>query len=293
MNPLVSTIISIILLLAGLVALYTGMVTQGRDKVTHAKAFILTHKIMGWIYFVLFVVMYMFMIERIESYWEEAEARIALHITLAVALFFVLLVKILTARFFPRLNKNLFQLGILGYTLGFTLVTITGGYYIIRAEQKVPYISHSSMAHMVLDQELGKQLFITRCSTCHGLDQIMTNRSPQNWDKVINDMVKLAEPRINPDEGAQILYYLTQTHVPQPVIATADMNPVEIHCLACHTTKDIYRVQYNRDVWTQTVRQMEEYDPTLIPDDQINTIVDYILAQQNMPPSQQNDQPGK
>lgn len=280
MGPLVSSIVSGIFLVAGAVALYTMLSIQGGRKVSNPKLFVLIHKAAGWLFVLSFVVMFVFMLERIEDYWEESAARIALHVTLAVALFLLLAIKVLLAKYFKGLSKNLFPVGILVYLMAFTLVGITGGYYLMRLLSKTPYISHARLAERMYDERLGKELFITKCSTCHSLDRIMQPRSIASWEKVVNDMVAIADPRIKPDEAEQILYYLTQTHVPKAYEGTAEASLVDTHCLPCHNAQDIYMNHYNRTGWMEIVQQMNKYDPEIVPADKIGEIVDYLLQNQ-------------
>jgi hypothetical protein len=280
MGPLASSIISGVFLLAGAVALYTMFSIQGGRKVSNPRVVILIHKTAGWLFVLLFLVMFVFMLERVEDYWEESAARIALHVALAVALLLLLAVKVLVARFFKGLNRNLFTLGVLVYLTAFTLVGITGGYYLMRLASKAPYISHARLSEKMYDERLGKELFITKCSTCHSLDRIMAPRSIESWEKVVNDMVAIADPRIKPDEADQILYYLTHTHVPKPYEGTGEATLVDKHCLPCHSAPDIYMNHYNRTGWTEIVQQMNKYDPEIVPADKIGEIVDYLLQNQ-------------
>jgi cytochrome c5 len=199
---------------------------------------------------------------------------------MAVSLVFLLAVKILIPRFFPKLGKNLFLLGIGVYLISFTLVVITGGYYLIRRLESAPYISHAKLASHMLDEKLGKELFIEKCSTCHVLENIMKPRSAEAWEKVVNDMVVLAGPRITRDEGGQILHYLTVTHVPNPLTEPDESSLMQKHCLPCHDATEIFAKRYNRTAWTEIVKQMNQYDAELVPAENIDEIVDFLLKNQ-------------
>ena len=282
MNPLVSTILSILFLIVGGIAVAMMLSVQGRGKLQNPKLVIRIHKAMGWTYVVLFFVLFFFMLGRIGSYWEESSARIALHVALSVGLFFLLIVKVIIPRSFPRLGKHLFSLGIAAYFLGFVLVGITGGYYLLRVFRETPYISHTPITVHMQDLELGKELFITRCSTCHSLDKIMNFRSAENWTDVVNEMMKLAEPRIKPGEMEQILYYLSETHVPKPFEGPPEATLLDRHCLPCHDASDIMKHSYTRVGWLEITRQMNLYDPDIVPEDKIGEIVDYLIEYQHI-----------
>jgi hypothetical protein len=158
--------------------------------------------------------------------------------------------------------------------LGFTLVCITAGYYLIWKSEYKPYVAYIS-GHM-MDENLGKELFITKCSTCHILSDIMRPRGVRDWQDIMNRMIVLAAPRITVDEGNQILYYLSKTHVPRPVPATVTANPVERHCLPCHKITDIYKVKHTRAEWEAIIKQMNTYDPDVVPQDKVQGIVNFL-----------------
>jgi hypothetical protein len=230
--------------------------------------------------------MFVGMIIRVKNYWEESSPRVALHVALAVALFFILAMKILIPRFFKRLSGYLFGLGIMVYAMSFSLVIITGGYYLIwRTEERA--VIHPAEAHLA-DDNLGKTLFIEKCSVCHDLQPIMKPRSPDDWAKVVKRMVNIAAPRITADEGSIIVSYLAGTHAPQPVTSKRDASIVEKHCYPCHKPTEIFRVKYTRAEWVEIVKQMNEHDPSLVPLDKLNKIVDFLVSsQENAAPSRQ------
>lgn len=276
--PLWNTIISLAFLALGGIALYTMLSIHGRRQAPDYQRYARLHRWAGWLFVALFMVIFVFMLARIESYWEESSARIALHVTLSIALFCLLTIKVVIPRFFPKLRKNMFVLGTSVYLLAFTLVWITAGYYIIWKYEDDPYISKSSLAEHMMDQGLGKELFINECATCHQLSEIMQTRSVTSWEKVVNRMIKLAEPRITADEGAQILNYLIQTHTPR---VPKKGSVMEKYCLPCHQNpSEIMTKRYSRSEWLAIVQQMRVYGPEVIPADKSGEIVDFLLETQ-------------
>jgi len=265
------------------------LVVQGSRKVENPKIYIRIHKISGYIFALLFLVMFIGMIMRVKNYWEESSPRVALHVALAVALFFILAMKILIPRFFKRLSVYLFGLGVIVYAMSFCLVIITAGYYIIwKTEERA--VIHPAETHLA-DDYLGKTLFIDKCSVCHDLKSIMKPRSPDDWAMVVKRMVNMAAPRITADEGSIIVSYLAGTHAPQPVTLKRDASIVEKHCYPCHKPTEIFRVKYTRAEWVEIVKQMNEHDPSLVPLDELNNIVDFLISgQENAAAS---DQPTK
>jgi hypothetical protein len=277
LSPLWSTIISIAFLILGGIALYTMLSVQGRRQPPDYRRYAAWHRVAGWLFVILFVVMFIFMLQRVENYWEESPARIALHVTFAVALFFLLTLKVLLPRFYPKLLKNMFVLGTSIYLLAFTLVWITAGYYLVRLYHGAPYISHAEWPEHILDAEIGKQLFISRCSVCHLLQDIMQPRDAASWRNVVERMIELAAPRITPAEGAQILHFLAATHTPR---AVEKGTILEQHCLPCHMPLEILTINYDRTRWQAVVRRMREYGPEFIPEEKIDEIVDFLVKMQ-------------
>lgn len=255
---------------------------HGRGKIANPKLYMKWHKVSGWIYVTLFFIIFIFMVSRIGDFWEEDSARIALHASLSVGLLFLLFIKIIIPRVFPRLGKHLFSLGIAVYFIGFILVGITGGYHLVWIYRQTPYISHAAIPDHMADLQLGKELFIMKCSTCHSLDKIMNFRSAENWADVVNEMMIHAEPRIKPDEASQILYYLTQTHVPKPLEPAEEATLLQRYCLPCHAASDILKHSYTRVGWLEITKEMNSYDPGIVPEDKIDEIVDYLIEFQHI-----------
>lgn len=281
MSPFPSAIVSIIVLLFGLVAVFAMITVQG-GRTSKAAFYTRLHKWAGYSFAVLFMFLFATMLWRVEDYWEESSSRVVFHVVLSLMVFFLLSLKIFIARSHKHMSAHLFNLGVLAFALTFTSVGITAGYYAIWRAKKEPYISHAGITPGMEDIALGKELFITKCSTCHVLDTIMRDRSPVGWEKVVNDMVELAAPRITVDEGKQILNYLVNTHVPKPVEVTPETTIIQARCLPCHKATEIFKVKHTRAEWTSIVKQMHGNAPELIPLDKVSEIVDYLVeTQQN------------
>jgi hypothetical protein len=257
------------------------MALQGGRKPANPRLYIWIHRIAGWTFVVLFTVIFIFMLARIKDYWEESSPRIALHVVLSCALVVMIAAKALIPRVFPKLRGNLFALGFATYVVSFAMVAVAAGYYIVWRYKEPRAISHAELQTHMLEESLGKEMFIGKCSICHDLKDIMTPRSPQAWEKVVNDMITLAEPRITRAEGEQILGYLAKTHVPQSFRGPESATLLQQHCLPCHDATEIFSGrQLGRDAWAEIVRQMTAYDPEIVPPDKIDEIADYLLKTQ-------------
>src|SRR3990172_9275680 len=211
-GPLFSTIISLIFLLTGAVAVYTMMARMGKKDVARPDTYTKIHRRAGWTFTTLFAGIFIYMIIRVGNHTDEFTARIALHLTLAIALLFLLAIKISVPRVFPNLGRNLFSLGAGVYLLAFPMVLITAGYHVEKMITHKPYVYHGDFDKNFADEQLGKEFLITKCSTCHVLETILKPRSEKAWGNIVNRMVTLAQPRISPGEASQILAYLGKNY---------------------------------------------------------------------------------
>ncbi|MBT1075836.1 hypothetical protein KJB29_11260 [Geobacter grbiciae] len=119
------------------------------------------------------------------------------------------MLKLVIPRFFPGLLKHIVFIGFAVFLLAFTLVGISAGYYLALKIRKIPYISHNDLSNTELDSQRGKQFLIVKCATCHIVKDILSNNTPEEWERIVNRMVKLAAPQITPGEARQIIYFLT------------------------------------------------------------------------------------
>ena len=238
MQPMMTTILSMMLLLSGGAALIIMMAKFGGRHITNPKFAILVHRILGWIFVALYLTLAVIMVRRLDDYWEVAPARVAIHVSLSVALFLLLTIKLMIPRFFPGLLRYLFPLGLTTYLTAFVLVGITGGYFLFRLYQGIPYVSHSAASSSVMDNDLGRELFIQKCGTCHLLRDIATPRNAKDWEEIVNRMVHLAYPRISPASAAQILHYLQVSLTPTRPEEHDRISGSTKHCMACHNIRN-------------------------------------------------------
>lgn len=208
MSPDVSTFFSILLLALGAVAVGSMMIRFGRQSTD--QRLVVIHRAAGWALVLAFFVMVLVMTERMTRHWEPLSALTTVHATLAVAMLFLLFVKVLIPRFFPGLAQHLFTIGISVFLMAFTLVGISAGYYLALKIRHIPYISHDDLLNTEVDAQRGKHFLIVKCSTCHVVRDILSaTNTPQEWEKIVNRMVRLATPQITPGEARQIIYFLS------------------------------------------------------------------------------------
>ena len=280
MNPLLSAILTSVLLLCGAAAAVVMLNRLGRPQGEPSPRQLILHRVFGWAFVAAFLVLIATMFVRFYAYWEEDSPRIVIHYTAAFALLVLLLLKIAIARRYPGFRTHLFALGVVVFLLAFLTAASALSHYLVRMTQRAPYISHASLSSAP-DLELGKQLLIERCRTCHVLDTILRPRPAKAWENVVDAMAKLAWPRIRPDEARQILHYLITTRVPRDPSAGTGYEVLDEHCLPCHEPAEVLAGQRSREEWVAVVARMSEIAPELVHVADHGRIVDALLAAQS------------
>lgn len=285
MSPAVSTAVTAVFLLAGALAVWTMTAMLSRADNSGRIPYRKIHRVSGWVFFLLLLLMFVTMFGRIENFWEESPPRIALHFALATALLFLAAVKVGAARYGKGLGKHLFGLGIGVYLLAFPMAIITGSYYIVRVLEGSPYLSHAALPDH-LDEQLGKTLLIDKCTTCHLLLDVLKPRTAPDWEETVSRMVALARPRIKPMEGRQILHYLVLNHTPREVTPEErEGTPFQRYCTYCHTWAEMEPHRLDQEGWEQVVRRMHGHAPELIPLERAGEIAAYFAERLGHPPA--------
>lgn len=126
---LLSISLSMIFLVTGALAVYAMLARWGKNDISRVHFYIKLHRIAGWSFTTLFVYFFANMLPRLANFTNEFPARISTHFTLAIALLFLLAIKVTIPRYFPNLGSNLFFLGVGVYMLAFPMVLVTAGYH--------------------------------------------------------------------------------------------------------------------------------------------------------------------
>lgn len=251
----------------------------GRPASQPSPRRIALHRAFGWVFTAAFLVMFGTMFGRFYAYWEEDPARIVAHYTAAFALLMLLLLKVSIPRYYPGFRKYLFPLGTSVLLLAFLTTASALAHYLVRMTQQTPYISHASISSAP-DLELGKQLFIERCRTCHLLDKILKIRTKESWEKIVDSMAKLAWPRIKPDEARQILFYLGETRTARASPTVTGFPILDQRCMVCHEPGEILLKPRTRKEWDEIVIRTAKEAPEILSTDLHIPIVDALMAAQ-------------
>lgn len=135
--------------------------TVGRKKPKfNERRLSLAHRINGYLFLALYLIFLVVMIQKIADSNAPLDTKAMIHMTLAVAILPLLLIKILIVRFYPNLFDVVVPLiGIGIFVLAVSFVSITGGYYFIKSAT-TKYVSSFNPQSGILDVDIGRQMVI-------------------------------------------------------------------------------------------------------------------------------------
>ncbi|RMH73003.1 MAG: hypothetical protein D6675_03460 [Gemmatimonadetes bacterium] len=197
---------------------------------------ILVHKLLGWAFVIIYVLLMWQMIPRLWNYQVELPPRTVMHLTMGLAIGIMLFVKIVIVRFFRYLEDPMAPLlgtGILIAT--FILVSLSvplalrdihlsqqtlGGTVfsdenIKRVQNLLPTAGFPPEADLkdltsIKTLKRGRDVLQKKCVVCHDMRTILARpKTPANWVKTVNRMVErsLFEP-YTPAETWAVSAYL-------------------------------------------------------------------------------------
>ena len=179
---LIKSILGSIFLLAGLIALLSMFTIMGKqEKKSNALVLKRVHKITGFIFFFLMLLISYFCLK----YWAQAgdqiSARAALHGVLAFGLLIVLLLKISIVRIFKQFLHYAPTMGMIVFSLAFVVFSTSAGYYFLRSfctQSSQNNITTPVQTSLNPDAEQGAALYANKCSSCHFSDKAETLLGP-------------------------------------------------------------------------------------------------------------------
>ena len=197
------------------------------DKATRTSAaprsLMRLHRVLGWVYVILYVVIMWQMVPRLWAYQVELPPRTVMHMILGITIGIVLLVKLSILRFFRHLEEWMPVLGatllactilLSGLSVPFALrefslarPAVGGGVYSAENRERVAKLL--PQAEMPPDAPLdqlstpaalgsGRDVLASKCVVCHDLKTILVQpRTPSGWWKTVERMASkpsFAEP---------------------------------------------------------------------------------------------------
>lgn len=197
MNPLIISTLALLFVILAIATVFIMLEITGRtgghgDK----KRWIYTHKTLGYLFLVLFMVMLSLMIPKAAGIQEELSSRIVVHIALALALIILVIVKMMIARRYPRHSSKLPLLGVIILTFSFVLTGVSAGHYVLH-RSSLTYTTLTVLQNKVIinpKAEIGRILVSQKCNICHSLDRVYgASKSYQEWVSTVNRMITIRD----------------------------------------------------------------------------------------------------
>ncbi|MCI5217987.1 MAG: hypothetical protein D3914_02030 [Candidatus Electrothrix sp. LOE2] len=228
------------------------------------KGWILLHRILGYLFLVLFAAMLVFMVVKAGGFQEELPARAMIHVILALLLVPLIMIKVVIARRHAQLGTKLIMLGLAIFGLSFGLTGITAGYYALHRSD-YQYAVLSDVDDEILNVEIGQKITNRKCSKCHSLERVYQSyKSDTAWSHTIHKMAELDYPNITNFDVKQIVGYLVQQQQKRQgeekdkLRMEIGRSLVSKKCSLCHNLDKIFGAKKSRQEWTETVNRMTE-----------------------------------
>ncbi|MBU1087484.1 MAG: hypothetical protein KKD05_08195 [Candidatus Omnitrophica bacterium] len=137
-----------------------------------------------------------------------------------------------------------------------------------------------------LHPNYAKQLFQIRCAKCHEWQTVEKLKlSPQQWNRLILRERAKAITWISLDEAKDISEYLAKTYSSK--ISTNKTEPirdrVEKKCIHCHIHSTVFKPVKTVDQWISVNNRMQQKSPTLINDNDLLEISEYLSKVNPLP----------
>ncbi|RWX51822.1 Quinohemoprotein amine dehydrogenase A, alpha subunit, heme binding [Candidatus Electrothrix marina] len=263
MHPHFSSMLATLLVVIGGVTVLIMLEMTGKVRDSpRRKGWILVHRVLGYLFLVLFAAMLVFMVIKAGGFQEELPARAMIHIILALLLVPLIMIKVVIARRHAQLSTKLIMLGLAIFGLSFGLTGITAGYYALhRSDFK--YSVLSDVDDEILNVEIGQKITNRKCSKCHSLERVYQSyKSDVAWTHTIHKMAELDYPNITNFDVKQIVGYLVQQQQKRQgeekdkLRMEIGRSLVSQKCSICHNLDRIFGAKKSRQEWTETVGRM-------------------------------------
>ena len=263
MHPHFSSMLATLLVVIGGVTVLIMLEMTGKVRDSpRKKGWILVHRILGYLFLVLFASMLVFMVVKAGGFQEELPARAMIHIILALLLVPLIMIKVVIARRHAQLSTKLIMLGLAIFGLSFGLTGITAGYYALhRSDYK--YTVLSDVDDDILNVEIGQKITNRKCSKCHSLERVYQSyKSDIAWTETIHKMAELDYPNITNFDVKQIVGYLVQQQQKRQgeeedkLRMEIGRSLVSKKCSICHNLDRVFGAKKREQEWVETVSRM-------------------------------------
>jgi cytochrome c2 len=182
MSFYVKSIMALIFLAAGIIAVLCMLALMGKSERRLSGTFLRrTHRTAGIIFFVLTVFISYVCIKFVAEFGGALSVRAVFHAVLALALFIVLLLKVLIVRFYRELIRIVPTMGLIVFVLAFLVVGTSAGHFFLKygrtgsaAEQDSAQVETAEAGKEAAtkgDASKGSAVFENNCAFCHYSDR--------------------------------------------------------------------------------------------------------------------------
>ena len=239
------------------------------------------HRINGYLFLTLYLIFLYIMINKVAAANSPLDTKAIIHMTLAISIIPLLLIKILIVRYYPKAFDIVVPLlGIGIFTLATSFVFITGGYYLVKTAT-TQYVSSFDPTLSHLDVDIGRQMLIQKCNRCHDLTQVFTMvKTPEEWKGTVIRMSERDPTWISPGQIDQIVHFLSER---QNINQTEKILTVQIEtlmdtkCSRCHNIERVFARRRTREEWRALVTRMSNRHRSWISDTEAKLIGDYLI----------------
>ena len=268
------------------------LVLEAWSRVKAAKTssrMLALHRIGGYVFIALFLVMTYFMAERLRNGSADNSPTLTIHLALALILSPLLFIKVLIARYYKNQHSLLMPIGLTIFVLAFVLIASTEGPYLLRATkmEKVS-IDPASLPPVTIDLNQASELMQKRCSKCHNLDRVIgARKDAQGWMATVDRMRALPSAGISEADARTIVSYLVSQDQPRGSATEVKMAVaralVDQRCGRCHSLDRVYKAVETPEQWRAIVTRMAGYaagSTGAIQPGEDQQIIEYLSATQ-------------
>ncbi len=179
MSPYAKSVISIFFLVVGLITMVAMLTLMGRTERKTSGAFLRRlHKGAGALFAVMFLVISYFCLQYVKTAGDGLSTRAVFHGVLALALFFILALKLSIARFYKQFIRYVPALGMTVFGLAFIVFFTSAGYFFLVTEKTTVAGEADSEISGPSSVGRGQALFDNQCSFCHYADRTDSKMGP-------------------------------------------------------------------------------------------------------------------
>jgi cytochrome c2 len=179
MSLYAKSVVAVLFLLVGLVAVLCMLTLMGRaERKIGGTLLRRLHKIAGAVFALMYLVISYFCLHYVQMAGEGISTRAVFHGVLAIALLFVLALKISIVGFYKQFLRYVPGLGMTVFGLAFAVFFTSAGYFFLVSGETTGAEEPISEVSGTADAQKGARLFGNQCSFCHYADKADSKLGP-------------------------------------------------------------------------------------------------------------------